>query len=55
MFSYEHCKMFKNEYFEEHLPMAASVWRHQNPREVFLSGYLNVSDEFIWTGIYLNI
>ena len=34
--------------------MAASVWRPQNPREVLLSGYLNVSTEFIWTGMYLN-
>ena len=49
MFSYEYCKIFKNTYVEEHLPMAASVWRRQNPREVFLSGYLNVSAEFIWT------
>ena len=43
VFSYEYCKTFKNTYFEEHLPMVAYAWRCQNPRKVFLSGYLNVS------------
>ena len=47
VFSYEYYKTFKNTYFEEHLPMAASLSRRQNPREVFLSRYLNVSAEFI--------
>ena len=55
MFSCQYCKIFKNIYCEKQLPMAASVWRRQNFREVFASGYVHVSAEFIWTGLYLNI
>ena len=55
MFSCQYCKIFKNIYCEKQLPMAASVWRRQNFREVFVSGYVHVSAEFIWTGLYLNI
>ena len=38
VFSCEHCKIFKNTYFEEHLPVAVSVWRHQNPSEYLFLG-----------------
>ena len=38
MLSYEYCKISKNTYFEEHLPIAASVWSFKILDKYFFLG-----------------
>ena len=57
VFSCEYCKIFKNTYFEEHLPMAASVWRHKNiEKHLFLGIRMFLptlfETEYIWISIF---